>query len=191
MPHVLASCALPAVLFLSDPYGFVDNVPNHHCGRFDSPHEARTLTGQKIHGVDVPRGILCRRNCAKAWQRYTPTERNFTYDGLIRALLRAAPFFRQPVLDKRCAQGAVVGVWPTVAEERCAHSIFFCRRENLLLFHPLGDDEIDSRSGCSFCDPDRPHLIANLNPGFVCFLYVGRWIAPEEREHGNTFRNAG
>ena len=73
--------------FGQDPYGFLDNIPNHYCGRFDLPHEAATLADQKVHGVDVSRGIPCRRNSAEAWQRYTSSERNFTYDGLIRALL--------------------------------------------------------------------------------------------------------
>jgi hypothetical protein len=59
---------------------------NDHCGRFDLAHEAGTLASEKVHGVDVSRGIPCRRNSAKAWQRYTSTERNLSYDGFVRAL---------------------------------------------------------------------------------------------------------
>jgi hypothetical protein len=72
--------------FRQDPYGFLNNPPNNYCGWFDLPHEAGTLASQKIHGVDVSRGIPCRRNCPKARQRYTSTERNFSYDGFVRAL---------------------------------------------------------------------------------------------------------
>ena len=80
------SCANLSCSFCQDPYGFLDNFPNDYCGRFDLPHQAGTLASEKIHGVDVSRGIPCRRNSAKAWQKYTSTERNLSYDGFVRAL---------------------------------------------------------------------------------------------------------
>ena len=84
--EALTSCTYLPCSFCQDPYGFLDNFPNNYCGRFDLPHQTGTLASEKIHGVDVSCGIPCWRNSPKAWQRYTSTERNFSYDGFVRAL---------------------------------------------------------------------------------------------------------
>ena len=54
-------------------------------------------------------------------------------------------------------------------------------------FNALRNDYINSRTGGGYCVCDRADLMKNLSARCMDTLHVGRWIAPEERKHGDMF----
>src|SRR5262245_49314046 len=94
---------------LEDRCRLIDHFSHDLSGRFDFLHETNTLSGEKVHQLDVTAGVLSWRNPTEPRQRQAcSAERNLADNRLVRSLLRAAVLLRQPSLNKgstQCAMG--------------------------------------------------------------------------------------
>src|SRR5215510_12915194 len=117
-----------------DPCRLLDHLADDFSRRSDLLHEAYTLPGEKVHGLDISAGVSGRRNPAKARERSAySTERNLADDWLVGTLLRAALLLRQPPLNKGSTQCSMISVRPTVTEERGADRVFLTCGSDFLL----------------------------------------------------------
>src|SRR5215471_14374490 len=84
-----------------DPCRLLDHLADDFSRRFDLLHESYTLSGEKVHRLDISAGVSGRRNPSKVCYRSaSSTERNLADYWFVGTLLRAALLLRQPTLNK-------------------------------------------------------------------------------------------